>query len=95
MYHYPDEQGKGKPPGTMAGMTICTHVDNTLTRGGRVATQCFWDRVASRFPMKGWEIVDYDNLVTYCAKLISKVKRGDRIWYTIDQTRDIKVKVLG
>ena len=91
MYHYPAQQGKGNPHGAMAGMTICTHVDDILTRGGRAATQYFWDRVASRFPIKGWEIVDYDNPVTYCAKRISKFRRGDKVWYTIDQTRDIEV----
>ena len=78
MYHYPAKQGRGKPHGAMAGMTICTHVDDSiLTRGCRAATQYFWDRVASRFPIKGWEIVDYDNPVTYChsAKRISKIRR--------------------
>ena len=91
LYHYPAKQGKGVKHGAMAGMTICTHVDDILTRGGRAATQYFWDRVASRFPIKGWEVVEYDNPVTYCAKRISKVKRGEQVWYTIDQTRDIEV----
>ena len=90
MYHYP-RQHKGTKHDTMVGMTICTHVDDILARGSRLATQYFWDRGAARFPVKHWEVVEYDNPVTYCAKRISKIKRNGKIWYTIDQTRDIEV----
>ena len=90
MYHYPSKSRAGVQ-GPMAGMTICTHVDDILARSSRAATRYFWDRVAARFPVKHWEIVEYDNPVTYCAKRISKVNRKGKVWYTIDQTRDIEV----
>ena len=90
MYHYPSKP-KGARHEPMAGMTMCTHVDDILTRGSRLATQYFWDRVAARFPVKHWEIVEYDNPVTYCAKRISKIRRDGKVWYTVDQTRDIEV----
>ena len=45
---------------------------------GRPATQYFWDRVASGFPIKGWEIVEYDKPVPYCAERISNAGKWVR-----------------
>ena len=42
-----------------------------------------------RFDVKGWDIVEYDNPITYCAKRISKVKKDGQVWYTLDQTEEI------
>ena len=72
-------------------MTVATHVDDIITRGARAATVEFWTMVAARFPVKEWNIVEFDNPVTYCAKRISKIKKGGKVWYTMDQTRDIEV----
>ena len=76
-------------------MTVATqcHVDDIITRGARAmaATVEFWTMVAARFPVKEWNIVEFDNPVTYCAKRISKIQKCGKVWYTMDQTRDIEV----
>ena len=71
-------------------LTAATHVDDIITRGHRKATEAFWAAVKLRFEVKGWDIVDYGNPITYCAKRISKVKKDGQVWYTLDQTEEIK-----
>jgi hypothetical protein len=78
MYYYP-------------GMTVSTHVDDLITRGHRRATELFWVAVRDRFDVKEVGMVEYDTPQTYCAKRISKVKVDGEVWYTVDQTQDIKV----
>ena len=73
----------------LQGMTVATHVDDIITRGARAATVEFWTLVAARFPVKEWNIVEFDNPVTYCAKRISKIQKCGKVWYTMDQTREI------
>jgi hypothetical protein len=72
-------------------LTAASHVDDILTRGHRQATAAFWAAVGTRFAVKTWDIVDYDNPLVYCAKRISKVNREGQVWYTLDQTEDIRV----
>ena len=47
--------------------------------------------MATRFAVKTWDIVDYDNPPVYCAKRISKINREGQVRYTLDQTEDIRV----
>ena len=75
----------------LQGMTVATHVDDIITRGARAATVDFWTVVAARFPVREWSIVEFDNPVNYCAKRIRKIQKRGKVWYTMDQTRDIEV----
>ena len=71
------------------GLALAVHVDDILTRGSRRATKLFWAKVQSKFELKGWDIVDYDNPLVYTGLTISKLKRDGRVWYTLDQSSDI------
>ena len=44
-------------------MSVATHVDDIITRGARAATVEVWTMVAARFPVKEWNIVEFDNPV--------------------------------
>ena len=44
-------------------LTAASHVDDILTRGHRQATAAFWVAVETRFAVKTWDIVDYDNRI--------------------------------
>ena len=72
-------------------VTAASHVDDIITRGHRAATESFWKTVKEKFAVKSWDIVDYDNPLVYCAKRISKVLKDGGVWYTVDQTEDIRV----
>ena len=72
-------------------VTAASHVDDIITRGHRAATESFWKTVKEKFAVKSWDIVDYDNPLVYCAKRISKVLKDGGVWYTVDQTDDIRV----
>ena len=68
-------------------------MDDLITRGHRRATvtELFWIAVKERFDIKEVGIVEYGSPETYCAKRISKAKVGSEVWYTMDQTDEIKV----
>ena len=71
------------------GIALAVHVDDILTRGSRRATKLFWDKVSKQFELKGWDIVSYDNPLTYTGITISKINRDGKVWYTLDQRSDI------
>ena len=43
-----------------------------------------------RFGLKTWEIVDYENPVTFTGYTISKVTKQGKAWYTMDMIADIE-----
>ena len=52
-------------------------------------SKIFWHNLGQQYPLKSWEVVDYDNPVVYTGYTISKVKRGGAAWYTMDMANDI------
>ena len=61
------------------------------SRYSHYTTELFWVAVKDRFDVKEVGLVEYGTPQTYCAKRISKVKVDGEVWYTVDQTQDIKV----
>ena len=70
-------------------MRLAVHVDDILARGSRKQTELFWAALNARYPLKEWEIVDYDNPVTYTGYTIGKVTKAGKPWYTQDMVNDI------
>ena len=70
-------------------MRLAVHVDDILARGSRKQTEIFWADLHARYPLKEWEVVDYNNPVTYTGYTIGKVNKGGNIWYTLDMCNDI------
>ena len=70
-------------------MRIAVHVDDILARGSRKQTELFWAALNNKYTLKEWEIVDYDNPVTYTGYTIGKVSKGGKPWYTMDMINDI------
>ena len=51
------------------------HVDDILARGSRKQTKLFWELMGTRFGLKSWDIVDYDNPVVFTGYDIGKIKK--------------------
>ena len=49
----------------------------------------FWDKIKNEFALKSYDIVDYNNPLVYVGMMIGKIKRNDKVWYTIDQTSEL------
>ena len=71
-------------------MKLAIHVDDILARGSRKQTKLFWELMGTRFGLKHWDIVEYDNPVVFTGYAISKVKRSGQVWYTMDMVTDIE-----
>ena len=71
-------------------MKLAIHVDDILARGSRKQTKLFWELMGTRFGLKYWDIVEYDNPVVFTGYAISKVKRNGQVWYTMDMVTDIE-----
>ena len=70
-------------------MRLAVHVDDILARGSRKQTELFWAQLDKRYPIKEWEVVEYDNPVTYTGYTVGKVLKGGKPWYTLDMVNDI------
>ena len=66
-------------------------MDDILTRGHRKTTASFWAAVAENFAVTHWDIVGNKNPLVFCAKRISKIRKDKEVWYTVNQTEDIRV----
>ena len=70
-------------------MRLAVHVDEILARGSRKQTELFWSTLDARYPLKEWDIVDYNNPVTYTGYTISKMMKEGKVWYAMDMVNDI------
>ena len=70
-------------------MRLAVHVDDILARGSRKQTELFWNALDARYPLKEWDIVDYNNPVTYAEYTISKMMKDGKVWYAMDMVNDI------
>ena len=65
------------------------HVDDIIARGSKRQTKLFWKKLDARFKLKEWDIVDYDNPLTYTGMTVGKLRQGGKVWYTLDMAADI------
>ena len=57
-------------------MTVAIHVDNIQARGSHRQTELFWGALGQRYPLKEWDVVDYDKPAVYTGYTIGEVKLG-------------------
>ena len=73
-----------------SGFRLACHVDDIITRGHIKHTKAFWALVSSKFSLKSWDVVDYDNPLIYTGIQISKHRYGKDVWFSMNQSADIR-----
>ena len=73
-----------------SGFRLACHVDDIITRGHIAHTRAFWTLVKAKFALKSWDVVDYDNPLIYTGIKITKHRYGDGVWFSMDQSADIR-----